>query len=771
MKWFRRLLAVFLVLVSTVTVGIYLFAQQQGRLSADFGLIAPVTVKWDSDGIPTLEAPDWARLIEAQGFVVASERLFQMDLMRRSASGRLSEWFGGHPSAIDWDRGRRLEDWQTLAEAIASKMPEDDRAWCDAYARGVNKFIDSMNWKWGIEYVVLMQRPETWQCSDSVLVLMSLVDDLSRTAEKEVWTTVWKEHIPKDWFEFLYPQDHPWNVPLFGTNPKGLRAPTQKLPARDVDETLLAESVPTDTFSPGSNSWYWAGKTGAFLANDPHLGMTVPQIWFANRLRVNAADWVVGASVPGMPGVVLGRNPHVAWAFTNSLEDVDDLLEEELSADGKSYAVITKGKKTFQPIREKEYEIRVRNDKPVLGIARFTHRGPLLNYASLGKDRNFSRQWLGFFPERMGLPVRGLNQAKSLEDMDKAIDRFQAPAQSILIADNDGNLEYRLSGSGVIKTKSSLFAVPASEGEWKGFQPPSQRKKKILKRNRQVNSPLILGLANQRIYADPLGHHWSSDVRIDRIDKVLRSSPTQTMETMQALQLDTHSRYLKLFTDWLMHNAKSEDPTVVRIQDAWKKWDGMGKSDPVSFHLAVEAHRQFSRVLMGQIRKSLLPKELSHTVYNWKDSNAWMVYLLENEATFTSLGLNPSQLAHFVMKKVTDPTISQPYPDTNRWHAQHPMAAAVPLLGSWLQVDEHPQWGFEGLVRVERERSGASLRVVWDMDQPRQSEWTFPVGQSGHVASKHYKDFRKQWFAEKMALVFPLEYEWKFSPINVGSKN
>jgi penicillin G amidase len=762
MIWIRRLLAVLLTLVSLVTLGIYWFAHKQGGLTADFKLLEGTRVVWDAHKVPTLEAKSWPELIEAQGFVVASERLFQMDLMRRSGAGRLSEWFGGHPSAVDWDRRRRLEDWQGVAEAVAAKMQGDDRLWCEAYARGVNRFIESMPWRWGIEYVVLTQRPDAWKCADTVLVLMSLVDDLTRSAEHDALTTVWKEKLPDDWFQFLFPHDHPWNEPLFGRNERRLRPPSKNLPAANIDDTLVSQSVAPDAFFPGSNSWFWAGKTGAFLANDPHLGMTVPQIWYAIRLRISAEEWVVGATVPGLPGVILGRNPSLSWAFTNAMEDVDDLLEEVLSEDGKQYvASVDSGKKIFRPVVEKEYAIKVRGEADVTGIARFTHRGPLLKYPELGSDRWFSRQWIGFNPERITLPVASLNRARSWPEANKAIDQFLSPAQNVTVSDNAGNVGYRLSGTGVRKKQTSMYAVPALRGEWQGFEPSSERKRKTISRSKAL--PTWLSTANQRIYTDPFGHSWSSDVRQSRIAEVLKSSKEHTQQSMQQLQLDTTSRYLKRFADWLVKHNDASDVAMVRVRNLLSQWDGTGKSDPHAFFLAVEAHRVFTRVLMAQVRNHLLPSETRDVPYSWKNQNAWLVYLMENPKALDAFGVNPKMLAHFVLKKVSAMPPSKGYLDANRWKAQHPMAAAVPLLGTWLEIDEHPQWGFEGLVRVERERSGASLRVVWNIDEPMKSTWVFPVGQSGHVASRHYKDFRNLWFAESQAAVFDPALEWEFS--------
>jgi len=290
-------------------------------------------VDWEADG--SVELDEWG-----VPTLTASERMWQMDLTRRLAEGRLAEWFG--QVAVDRDRSRRVEDWSGVAERAALELPTEEHHYCTRYAAGVNRFIDENPGAWGLEYVLLGTAPEPWTCADSMLVLFVMAERLSSTAWRDEQKAAWVDALDEEWVRFLFPQDHPWNEPLFGESPGELALPTTTLPSTPLAEAL-GRSVAGAGPMEGSNSWAWRGRSARLLANDPHLGNTVPQIWYAVRMRVSEDDWVVGMSIAGLPGVVLGMNPHLAWAYTNTGEDVDDLLVERVEGNRYLHAVSASG--------------------------------------------------------------------------------------------------------------------------------------------------------------------------------------------------------------------------------------------------------------------------------------------------------------------------------------------------------------------------------------------------------------------------------------------
>src|SRR5690606_2396635 len=251
-------------------------------------------------------------------------------------------------------------------------MPDEEKDSCDRYAEGVNRFIDKYPGRWGIEYTLLQVKPEPWACTDSLLVLIEMAETLTSSAYREARAGRWREYLPEDWWNFIYTLDHPWNRPYFGPQvPRYPKLPSSEnfLPMAPISESAEPEekAASLDLFERvpaiGSNNWAYRGKNGAFLANDPHLGQNVPTIWYAIRLRVSKEDWVVGASLPGIPGVILGMNPQLAWAFTNTGEDVDDYLKETFSEDGATYLARTENdEEIWEPVIDKTFQVQVKGE-------------------------------------------------------------------------------------------------------------------------------------------------------------------------------------------------------------------------------------------------------------------------------------------------------------------------------------------------------------------------------------------------------------------------
>lgn len=752
LRWLAALLGAALLLIALTG---WILWNRQGLDDDDWAKLSPAPgarVQMDEQGIPTIEAADWDTLIEAQGYVSAANRLFQMDLQRRAAAGRLAEWFGA--AAVPTDTHRRVEDWPGVARRIAERLPEDQRRSCEAYARGVNHFIEDRPWGWGLEYLILRVRPEPWTCADTTLVLLSMTETLSNYAPREAQQYAWRQVLPPAWAAFLLPQDHPWNQPLFGEAPSApLALPTPSLPPSSVE--LVVGTLPSSERSPGSNNWAWRGPSGTFVANDPHLGANVPHLWFLVRLRRAADDWVVGASIPGMPGVVLGMNPHLAWAFTNVGEDVDDYLIEEIR-DGQYRTFTEDDAIEWTPLEHHDSVIHVRDGADVPVQSLWTSRGPLVEVEGLG---TVSHQWLPYLHPAPSLPTVALNRATSWEEINAQLDRFTFPAQNVVVADRHGGLGYRTSGTGVIRQRSGLVPVDASVGAWLGFQSPDTRPRVWHPNDGGVD---FFATANARIWVDEYGHHWANDQRIARIREVLSGGSALTVADMQALQLDTTSAYHKRVLSWVADNALPADGAQQAVVDRWRAWDGRAEGDPVTFTEAVGVEKNLRSVLLGAVHAAIAPSVEPSSWRGTMDS-AWVLTTLDNPEGVMNFGLAPSDLATWLLQETTS-TRRVPYPIANRWKAQHPFVGRVPYAERIFSVDEPEQYGFIDLVRTEEPRFGASLRVVWSLSAPMESLWVTPVGQSGHARSPHYKDLQTRFHSDERMQVFPKEFSWEFEP-------
>jgi penicillin amidase len=716
----------------------------------------PAKITQGLRGIPTIAASSWVEAVEAQGYVVASERLYQMDLMRRMAGGRLSEWFGAR--ALDVDRRRAVEDWDGVATRAYASLPPDQKEMIDAYVRGVNRFISENTRRWGIEYLILRTEPENWEGKDSMLVMLSMIEQLTAFSNNEAVASVWEDHLGAEWFNFLFSLDHPWNDPMFGRKvidrpvlPAGAKLPMRAIEATEKSPVAFGTKIATDD-ALGSNNWAWCGKTGCFLANDPHLGANVPHLWYALRMRVAKDDWAVGVSIPGLPGIILGMNPHLAWAFTNVGEDVDDLLLEQLSPDGEQYlASVENGEEVWQKVKKREHVIKIKDGGEEKLYSLHTHRGPLVQRAALG-DGWYSRQWLPYLEGTVRLPVK-YNLAKSLEEIDAALDEFKAPAQNVLIVDKKKNIMYRASGTGIQRKIGGRRPQRALDGEWAGLEPSSARPRMLFyPKQPNAEEPRYIATANERIWVDEYGHRWAEDLRKDRIRRVLSSRDDFTRADMEKLQLDTESRYHHLLLDWVRARVEAKDAEESAILERWAKWNGVAQEDPATFTEAVAVELGLLRMCLDRVKRELFDGKDRDLAYDHWMKSGWVIAMLEAEKGTEVFGFEERDLARALLEIARLP--KKPYHEENRWAAQHPFVGRVPLIGDWFKVATEPQYGWRGVVRVEQPNYGASVRLVWNLDKPEDSTWMLTVGQSGHIRSPYYRDRQEDWFAGRFYPVF-----------------
>lgn len=773
-RWMGRVALALLGLLIVVAAGGAWVWTRQGLGDDDLAPLAGTSVEVDDWGVPTLTAPDWETAAEAQGYVHAANRLWQMELMRRSASGGLAELFGD--AAIEADTRRLMEDWSGVAQRLADALPAEEARFCGRYADGVNRFIDGNRGRWGIEFAFLRLDPAPWTCRDSMLVMMSMARDLSSAAEDEGNEHLWREVLDPDWEQLLFPEDHPWNHPLFGENPHRLH-----LPATPLASGEATPKPPGDTpLYPGSNSWAWRGETGAFLANDPHLGANVPHLWFMNRLRISARDWVVGVSIPGVPLVVLGMNPHLAWSFTNVGEDVDDWLIEEVKDDATQYlASRTVGEdgqpqEVWKPVERREHTLKVKGQPPRTVTSLHTERGPMQRRDALG-GAWASRQWLPFQDPTVvaHLATVHFHHATSLDEISTAIERFRYPAQNVVVMDRAGDILYQSSGTGVVRRTSGSEPVAALEGAWQGLEPNSTRPR--IRVMADAPSPAWLATANARIWVGATDNRWASDRRTERIREVLASRADFTREDMERLQMDTRSRYHQILLEWAAARHAPRDDGEIAMFARWKSWDGFGSSDPRTFTEALAVEATLRESMLDAVRRTRLPADRKQLNYAWSREDAWILLALgvaNDDSSFKAVdwsattpgfdrfGLVEADLATAAVRAAN--AVVELYPVTNRWIAQHPFVGRVPVIGDWFKIGSPEQLGYANLVRSEKPKHGASVRFVWDLRHPEQSTWISPVGQSGHVRSRHYADLQPRYHADQRLPVFDTTHDWGF---------
>jgi penicillin amidase len=589
LKKLRQALTILLVAVVVLVIGVgggaWLFARSSlPAYSAGLtmvGLDGEVRIYRDEYGVPHIFATTLNDLFFAQGYAQAQDRLWEMDLSRRAVQGRLAEIFG--ESYVDADHFLRTIGFYRAAEASVPIYPEEVAALGQAFADGVNAFMAQANGKWPIEFTILGYRPDPWVVTDSAAIGKYMSWVLGGNMQSELFYLAVAEALGPEAAAALfpvYPDDGPvasvspfqgWSsegtaygpasVPALGLAAVALGETDLSYLVPAVPETggsnvaavlrlmELAETArlglgPVDTLGLGSNNWVVAGRHTAggkpLLANDMHLEIKAPSIWYQNHLSCPGELNVTGVIFPGVPGVIVGHNERVAWGVTNVGPDVQDLYVERPHPDDPYRFEYNGAWEEAQVYRE---EIRVKGQsEPVVREVIVTRHGPIISGVVGGEDGlsiPLALRWTALDPSCELGAVLNFGRAANWDDFKLALEQFKSPAQNFVFADIDGNIAYRANGLIPIrKAGSGLLPVPGwnSDYEWTGFIPWDE-----LPGLHNPPSGLIV-TANHRVTAPGypyfLSHSWAPPYRAASIWQELYGRGGLTVEDMQAIQLD-----------------------------------------------------------------------------------------------------------------------------------------------------------------------------------------------------------------------------------------
>jgi penicillin amidase len=734
-KFMYSVMLVFASVIVLIAGISFWFIRSQGISNAQLAKYNKATIIRDQMGVFTIDGHVWLQTIQAQGFAAASERMFQMDLMRRKGDGTLAEIFG--KDALSYDRQQRLEDWRYYASKAYETMPEKQRNTCDAYARGVNEFIDQFPRQTGIEYLLLSSKPATWSCVDSILVAMVLSDNMTRSWSRDLDMSEWRKALPESWWNFVFPTRHPRNETVFDHKSSAVApVPQPQLPASHPrEEDFILNTVADPRGLNGSNSWAYRGKHGAWLANDPHLANTVPQLWLPMRLSTADGWWAVGVATPGLPGVLIGMNKHLAWSITNTAEDVDDAVFETPD----------------QVIETTKREIFVRNGESESITIRRTPRGPIVK--ELSPQKWVARQWLAQKPGILSLPAEKLNHASDWDTFNQAIDEFRFVPLSFTMLDRNQNMGLRISGCDISKNAPGAYAESWEQSAWDTECPTATRRRLFLPFDETKTTTFIV-TANQRLWDDQKIHNWADDDRANRIREVLSQSESLTVDDVRLLQLDTVSHFHRKLLGWLIQNGQSNilDPNQLT---AWQRWTGDIKDCPMCMSEADDLALIFDQLILNQISTHFAPPKSPLPAVKREMKRARIVQTIENREVLIALGLPANEVADGLLRWVSRKSSRRikPWQERNFWEAQHPFVGRIPIIDRIFVIKEWPQFGAATTVRAERPNHGPSMRVIWAPSDPGSSQWSFPVGTSGHALSPHYQNWSNLWQSGGMARI------------------
>lgn len=720
--------------------GVYLvrraFPQVSGTLRVA-GLRQPVEVVRDRWGVPHVYARNEHDLFFAQGYVHAQDRLWQMELNRRTAAGHLSEVFGERTLATD--RFLRTLGLRQAAQLEWALLSEDARAALRAYAEGVNAFLGQNRSRLPLEFVLLRVHPEPWTPVDSLSFGKLMASELGGNWQTELLRAEIERRLGPEAAARLLPGElHGTPVIVPGLRRAGA-------PAGSAGAAV------------GSNNWVLSGRltdTGRpYLANDPHLRAGFPSIWYANHLE-GGRYRVTGFTFPGVPGVVVGHNGAIAWGVTNANPDVQDLFVERLRPQDPS-RYLFRGR--WLPVRTRVEEIRVRGRRePVRWVVRSTHHGPILNGAVEGLREVVALRWTALLPTTVAEGVLRLNRARNWREFRDALRSFHVPAQNFVYADRQGNIGYQLPGRiPVRKQGDGTRPVPGWTGEyeWVGWVPyealPSV-----------FNPPEgWIATANNRIvpagFPYHLGSEWSEGLRAQRIVQVLTSRPRHTLEDLKRLQFDHVSLAAQRIAP-VLARVRALREAVQAVQEDFRRWDGTlsvdSRAAAVYEAFLVRAAEFLFRGRLGEDlwqRYAARPFVMSALLHLWeRPRDPWWGPGGRDEGVLRILDRAVADLEARL----------GPHRSRWTWGALHRVRFAhvllpVPLLGGWLSVGPLAtpgdgwtvnQAGYS-LLRPFDQTVVASMRMIVDLADWDRSVAVHTTGQSGLPAHPHRADLAPLW--------------------------
>jgi penicillin amidase len=785
--WVRAIwwtLGVLGTVVLALVLGVYFFLrtslpQLQGELSTA-GIAQPVRITRDAVGVPTLTARTRADLAFATGFVHAQDRFFQMDLLRRVSAGELAELVG--PALLEIDRSSRLHDFRRVAREALQQLSATERQLVNTYTAGVNFGLGRQRASW--EYSVLGSEPRPWTAEDCVLAGVSLFLSLGdSTGQRERSRGLLHASLPPAVFAFITPVGTEWDAPLSGgvwrsapipgpdvfdlrTTPKAARA------AACCDEDDL-------TSRAGSNAWAVAGSHTdngrALLANDMHLDLRLPHVWYRARLQVDAdargsnqsgsesaatevesSRDLIGVTLPGLPVMLAGSNGSVAWGYTNSWGDWTDVVIVETEGAPPDHYWVGDTAEPFQVRRE---TLKVRGAAPVTLEVRTTRWGPII---ATEAGRPLALAWTAHDPRATNLRLFEFETAQTLEQLLDLANRVGSPVQNFVAAQSDGRVGWTFMGQ--VPTRSANYE-PTLPNSWRApgtgwvgwrqpeeypriIEPPSGR---LWSANaRALEVPAWLGFAGEGAY--------DHGARAGQIRDGLFALTRASAQDMVSIQLDDRALFLNRWRDLLLDLLT--DKTVAageqraQAKRFVEKWSGHASIEDVGYRVVRQFRTQVLRDVFDDFTAPARRTQPDAQIVPTRqfESPLWQLvtqrplHLLDpqfaswEEALLASLDMALAELV-----KQCGKLERCSWGRHNTLQMQHPIAAQLPLIGRLVNMPRTPLPGDNAMPRVQGPQSGASQRIVVSPGREAEGYFQMPGGPVNHPLSPFYAKGHREW--------------------------
>jgi penicillin G amidase len=811
-----RFLLVLLALGALAGVASALYARSQVRASlplldgsrAVAGLGGPVNIARDALGVPTVTGGSREDVARALGFLHAQDRFFQMDLQRRQPAGELAALVG--PRALDIDAQARVHRMRVTARRALELVEPSYRKILDAYANGVNSGLAALGAP-PFEYLVLRATPEPWLAEDSILTVLAMFNTLQgRQALFEQSMAELRDVLPEPMFRYLTAAGSEWETPVVGSaivrppipGPEvfDLRKPHSSTTEtrRHGEDQFWKMQVPLSGFgiseicllcvsaSPwpvrdseqatgvGSNNWAVAGSHtasgAALVANDMHLSIGVPIIWYRASLKFPDPDQpdtqlhITGVTLPGLPSLVVGSNGHVAWGFTNSGGDWSDLVRIEPDArDGTRY-LTADGPKLFEVFSE---TIAAKRTPPRTVVVRWTEWGPIVWKDARGRE--YAQRWVAHDPEVLSSDITRPERAQSIDDLLTAFAGIGIPNQNVVMGDVTGRIAWTIGGAIPRRVGLDGFTPESwADGSkrWDGYLPASEFPRIVDPEAGRIwtaNAPVVDGAMLATIGEGGFADGIRARLIRDRLMAVEKATP----KDMLLVQLEDKALYLERWRRLLLGTlavagaappgGRGLQPSPLRAEFkrlVETQWTGRASPGSVGYRLV----RTFRTTFVRQVMLSLtagakaIDPDFDYTRTFRGEGPVWPivmerpVHLLDpkfrtwDDALLAAVDASIAELTSGG-KALADRT----WGEANGSRISHPLSAAIPWFGRYLNMPSDPLPGDVYMPRASQPNVGPSERMAVSPGREDEGILHVPTGQSGHPLSPHYGDEYRAW--------------------------
>lgn len=718
------------------------------------GITAEVTVYRDEFGIPHIYASDENDLYRAVGFVMAQDRLWQMDVMRRLTSGELSEILGERMLKADLlMRSLRITD---KSEKLLAGFDPGIRNALEAFSAGVNHYMQK--YPLPPEFKILGYHPDPWEPVNSINLIGYMAWDLTSPWKNEVVLQKIRQEVREELYADLNPDlvKHPSTIISDYQFPEKFSLNL----LTDAEEVL--QELGIEIFN-GSNNWAVSGRKSIsgkpMLANDMHLGFNIPGIWYQMHMVSENNLNVTGVAIPGQPFIVAGHNDSIAWGMTNVMLDDMDFYVETVNEDTTRYLLDGEWKE----LEVRKEIFRIKNGKQEEKVLRFTHRGPIISQFWDIRDSFISMKWIGNeWSDEMGAVYR-LNRASNWEEFRNATKTFISASQNIVYADVQGNIGIQIAAGIPVREGEIQTFLPGhtSKHDWKGIVPFEELPFEYNPERGYVSSANNKTIGDQ--YPYPVSYWFYLPDRIDRIREMLEAKDLLSVGDFIAIQNDSRSKLPERILPHvlpLLEETGNLDEKGKLVVNRLKNWDYIMSAGSMEASVFENLYR---KIIENLVRDDLTEDLFRQFMDTRLINENFLLNILHNTGSFwVDISHTPEKESfHDIVAMSFRETLEEltgkiaPDPEQWRWDnllsftLEHPLGS-VKLLNRVLKLNRGPYrvngsyhtvnpftYSFTDLYRVT---NGASQRHVYDLSDWNLSKTVIPTGNSGVPSSPHYCD-------------------------------